>query len=130
MQPFHPYFGCPLNDNNVLWYSTSVLTLLFIQINWYYQFICILFDESIINHINETLFFEMVYLQINYVCLYVSANERIIQTNANIYKLSNAREWCPKFSTWLNIKIGCSSKIIWVIKLSYGQNDPLKGESF
>ena len=41
------------------------------------------FGKFNINHINLIL---LVYLQINAVCLYVPANERIIQTNANIYK--------------------------------------------
>ena len=50
--------------------------------NRYYLFVCILLGEFMINHINEKL---LVYLQINAVCLYVPANERIIQTNANIY---------------------------------------------
>ena len=40
------------------------------------------------------------------------------------------RDWLPKFATGLNMKIGCSSKSIWVIKLSFSQNDPLIGESF
>jgi hypothetical protein len=39
-------------------------------------------------------------------------------------------DWSPKFATGLNMIIGCSSKIIWVIKLSFCQNDPLMGESF
>ena len=42
------------------------------------------FGKFNINHINVTLF---VFLQINAICLYVPANERIIQTNANIYSL-------------------------------------------
>ena len=40
------------------------------------------FGKFNINHINLIL---LVYLQINAVCLYVPANKRIIQTNANIY---------------------------------------------
>jgi hypothetical protein len=40
------------------------------------------------------------------------------------------RGWCSKFVTGLNTVIGCSSKSIWVIKLSFCQNDPLIGESF
>ena len=40
------------------------------------------FGKFNINHINLIL---LVSLQINAVCLYVPANERIIQTNANIY---------------------------------------------
>ena len=41
-----------------------------------------------------------------------------------------SRDWSPKFATWLNMIIGCSSKSIWVIKLSFCQNDSLLGESF
>jgi len=41
-----------------------------------------------------------------------------------------SRDWSPKFATGLNMIIGCSSKRIWVIKLSFCQNDPLMGESF
>ena len=40
------------------------------------------FAKFNINHINLIL---LVSLQINAVCLYVPANERIIQTNANNY---------------------------------------------
>ena len=40
------------------------------------------------------------------------------------------RDWSPKFATGLNMIIGCSSKSIWVIKLSFCQNDPLMVESF
>ena len=40
------------------------------------------------------------------------------------------RGWCPKFATGLNIIIGCSSKSIWVIKLSLSQNNSLMAESF
>ena len=39
------------------------------------------------------------------------------------------RGWCIKFATGLNIRIAHSSKSIWVIQLSYCQNDPLMGES-
>ena len=42
----------------------------------------------------------------------------------------NARGWFPKFATGPNIIIGCSSKSMWVIKLSFWQNDPLTRESF
>ena len=42
----------------------------------------------------------------------------------------SARDWSPKFATGLNMIIGCGSKSIWVIKLSFFQNDPLMGESF
>ena len=40
------------------------------------------FGKFNINHINVIL---LVYLQKNDVCLQVPVNERIIQTNANIY---------------------------------------------
>ena len=40
------------------------------------------------------------------------------------------RDWSPKFATGLNRIIGCSSRSIWVIKLSFCQNDPLMGELF
>ena len=46
------------------------------------------FGKFNINHINLIL---LVYLQINAVCLYVPANERIIQTNANIYIACNKK---------------------------------------
>ena len=42
-----------------------------------------LLGEFIINHINEISFVD---LQVNNVCLKVSVNERVIQTNANTYK--------------------------------------------
>ena len=41
-----------------------------------------------------------------------------------------SRDWSPKFATWLNMIIGCSSKSIWVIKLSFCQNNPPMVESF
>ena len=41
------------------------------------------------------------------------------------------RGWSPKLTaTGLNLIIGCSSKSIWVIKLSFCQNYALMGESF
>ena len=40
------------------------------------------------------------------------------------------RGWCPKFATGLNIIISHSSKSVWVIKLSFCQNDLLIEESF
>ena len=41
-----------------------------------------------------------------------------------------SRDWSPKFATWLNMIIGCSSKSIWVIKLSFCQNDSLLENHF
>ena len=38
--------------------------------------------------------------------------------------------WLPKFATGLHVIIGCSSKSIWEIKMSFCQNDPLMRESF
>ena len=48
----------------------------------------------------------------------------------NSFKMNVCRGWSPKFGSGLNITIGCSSKSIWVIKLSFCHNDPLMGESF
>ena len=42
----------------------------------------------------------------------------------------HCRDCCAKFATGLNIIISHNSKSIWVIKLSFCQNDPLIGESF
>ena len=37
-------------------------------------------------------------------------------------------DWSPKFVTWLNMIIGCSSKSIWVTRLIFCQNDsPMRG---
>ena len=46
------------------------------------------------------------------------------------FSLYLSRDWSPKFATGLNMIIDCSSKSIWVILLSFCQNDPLVGESF
>ena len=54
-----------------------------------------LLGEFIINHINEISFVD---LQGNNVCLKVSVNERVIQTNANTYK--NKDMWNQLFN-WI-----------------------------
>ena len=41
-----------------------------------------------------------------------------------------SRDWFPKFATGLNTIISHSSKSIWLIKLSFCQNDPSMGQSF
>ena len=67
----------------------------------------------------------------------VSPNWKILMQNGSmrtgtyaVLNLPYDRDWSPKFATGLNMIIGCSSKSIWVIKLSFRQNDSLMGESF
>ena len=44
--------------------------------------------------------------------------------------LCQSRGWVPKFATGLIYQIKHSSKVVEVIKLSFGQNDPPMRESF
>ena len=62
----------------------------------------------------------------HYICNFNHKNQILKFVICIVYP----RDWLPKFATGLNMKIGCSSKSIWVIKLSFSQNDPLMGESF
>ena len=66
------------------------------------------FGKFNINHINLIL---LVSLQINTICLNVSANERIIQTNAHIYKSCSELSLLMQYITYSKVSIirpGCS----------------------